>query len=204
MSEKHVAANVSPNYSLRKFAETHLAEPGEWDEFLRVKDAAKPVSRPVWAPDEATPGQQYLSHVEEEPSPDFLLRSRLEQAFVERFRAELLSGKWSVKGIARGASNRAEIAPDLAAQMNSVSFLDDRLGGFTFVEIEPSSLETRYLRLKWMIEQICDVVPAKQRFGKEQVEALADRLLPFDVRNDVFKAAWAEAKIPAEYRKPGP
>jgi hypothetical protein len=204
MSEKHVPANVSPNYSLRKFAETHLAEPGEWDEFLRVKDAAEPVSRPVWTQSKTMPDQEDLTHIKEDPSPDFLLRSRLHQAFVERLRTELLSGNWSVKGIARGASNRAEIAPDLAAQMSSVSFLDDRMGSFTFVEIEPSGLETRFLRLKWMIEQICDVVPAKKRFGKDEVEDIVDRLLPFDVRNDVFKAAWAEAKIPTEYRKPGP
>lgn len=187
---------VRPNYSLREFVRIQIASDEEWAEFLRVQGAAPPRGqttleggRPI-----VTPGA---------PSPEFTRCQTLEKHFRERLRQHLLSGSWQVRAIARGQSDRQTVAPDLLARATQISFLEDRIGTFTFVEIAPLGSEDRYLRIKWFIEQFCAVVPPKHGITKAHVQDLAERLLPFQVTDDLFKPAWREADIAPAFRKPG-
>lgn len=197
MTESIHPGAVRPNYSLQQFAKMQLAEEGEWEQFLRVQNASPPKTNPEWRDGD-------LWHVPETPSDDFLLHKRLQTAFVERFRDEMRSGTWSVRAVSRGKADRESLASELAAAARDISFINGKIDSFTLVEIEPLSKEDRYLKLKWFIEQVCAVVPAKQGVSKAKVQELAERLLTFHVRDDLFKAAWEEAQKAPLWSKPGP
>lgn len=144
-----------------------------------------------------------VSHTDE-PSADFLLHTRLHIEFVQRFKDQLHSGQWVVMAMRHGGIDRERIANNIALMGPEVSFLGNSCGAFFLVEIHPIPGKDCYLKMKWFIEQVCEVIPPKMGMGRSEVQDLAHRLLAFEVRDDLFKASWAEAKKPAGWAKPGP
>ncbi|MEO0464603.1 MAG: hypothetical protein AAF127_15860 [Pseudomonadota bacterium] len=134
---------------------------------------------------------------------DWLLKRELEEALLDEFRTQIGTGRWGVRAMPRGKSDRETIAVELVEDAAKIDFEDNKIGPFSLVEITETPATDRYLIIKWFIEQVCSVVPPKQGVKKHQIPDLADRLLPFDVRDDIFKAAWADAKIPEGFRKSG-
>lgn len=188
---------VGPDYSLKEFARTQLASTEEWEDFCRVHDAPLPETRTRLVDGVPTPET-------DQPSPDFVLRLRLSTELIRRLKECLTSGEWVVRAMRQGQSDRERVAIDLLLQSPRVSFMDDRIGPFFLVQLIPAPGEDRFDSIKWFIEQICQVVPPKMGMGRPQVQDLAERLLKFDVRDDIFKAAWSAADKPAGWSKPGP
>lgn len=187
---------VRPNHSLERFARENLLSPEQWAELDDVADAAKPTSKTILK--DGLPCQIW-----EEASPDYLRRQKLEAALLKQFQIEMASGRWAVTAIPRGAQDRQPIALELIENAKDISFAQSRIGQLTHVKITESSGPDRYLALKWFIEQICAAIEPKRGVGKTEIQDLATRLLGFEVREDIFKAAWADAKIPEGFRKPG-
>ena len=187
---------VRPDRSLRRFARETLLTPVLWEELDSLVDATGPSSTTILK--DGLPQQ-----IHEAPSADWLRKRELEEALLEEFRTQIGTGRWGVRAMPRGKSDRETIAIELVEGTAKVDFERNRIGPFSLVEITDSPATDRYLSTKWFIEQVCSVVPPKQGVKKPQIQDLADRLLPFDVRDDIFKAAWADAKIPEGFRKSG-
>lgn len=192
----HSGISVRPNNTLDHFARENLLSASDWAEFDRVKSAKKPNVKTTLV--DGMPRQE-----RDTPSPDYLRRLKLEELLRQQFREELQSGRWSITAIPPGAFSRQKIASELIENAKTISFANNTVGRFIRVEISECSGADRYSTLKWFIEQVCQVVPPKRGVRKEQVQDLAERLLDFDVRDDLFKSAWTDANIPVDFRKPG-
>ncbi|WP_133366484.1 hypothetical protein [Qipengyuania sediminis] len=197
MAEELGIVAVRPDYSLAQFAKTHLAQGCEWEEFLRIQSASPPQTLHRWERGE-------LVHYLEPASAEYSRRCVLHEELVERFHSALRSGLWIVKAISSGNSDRASVATDLVLTATEIDFFSNRIGSFRLVQILPLPGEDRYLTLKWFIEQVCAVVPPKRGVGRKEVLELAERLLQFEIRDDLFKAAWADANKPEGFGRPGP
>lgn len=197
MTDDHGSGAVRPNYSLAQFAKTHLARDDEWEEFLRVHDACPPQVRQRWERGESI-------HFQEPASTEYSRRCELQEQFAERFRCALRSGLWIVKAIPQGTFDRTNVSIDLVLRATNIAFASDQIGHLRLVQILPLPGEDRYLTLKWFIEHICAVVPPKKGVGRKEVAELAERLLQMEVRDDLFKAAWADANKPDGFGRPGP
>lgn len=187
---------VRPNYSLLKFARECLLSKAQWEELDKIGDPAKPSDKTILV-------DGYPRQIWEKPSPAYRRKGELEAALVEQFREEIASGRWAVTAIPAGAHTRETIAIELIEHAKDISFIHSRIGRFNRVEIVESPSSDRYLVIKWFIEQVCETIRPKQGIGKAEILDLADKLLDFDVREDIFKAAWADARIPEGFRKPG-
>tara|TARA_B100000678_G_scaffold196749_1_gene165086 strand:+ start:4067 stop:4669 length:603 start_codon:yes stop_codon:yes gene_type:complete len=187
---------VRPNHSLERFARDNLLSREEWEELDEVAHAAKPKSETIL--EDGTPRQIW-----EEPSPAYLRRKELEAALLEQFRVDMASGRWAVTAIPKGGHSRQSIALELIENAKDISFAQSRIRDYFHVEITESSGPDRYLTLKWFIEQVCAVIEPKRGVGKVEIQNLADKLLDFEVRDDIFKSSWTDAKIPDGFRKPG-
>lgn len=188
--------SVRPDITLNRFAREYLLSPSDWAELDRVKNAAKPASKTIL--NDGIP-----QVVTEPPSADYLRKVSLQELLRQKFSLEIGSGRWDITAIPAGEHNRQRIAPELVKNAKCISFEGNTVGRYSNVQVTESSAADRYLTLKWFIEQVCQVVPPKRGVGKEQLQDLAERLLEFDVRDDLFKSAWTDAAIPTDFRKPG-
>ncbi|WP_340588846.1 hypothetical protein [Erythrobacter alti] len=187
---------VRPNHSLAKFIRERLLSPNEWDEFDQVAQASKPQCKTALI--DGLPDQEW-----ESPSEAYLRRRELEGLLLKQFKNEIGSGRWAVTAIPKRHYSRERIALELIENSKDVASSENRIDSFLSVEITEFSAADRYLAIKWFIEQVCAVVEPKRGVTKVEIQNLADRLLDFDVRDDSFKVAWADAKIPEGFRRPG-
>ncbi|WP_057884252.1 hypothetical protein [Tsuneonella troitsensis] len=197
MATHRSEAIEATQFSLRSFAERYLAEGEEWTEYLRVQVAGPPKSR-------TTLDEGFPVTTVDEPSPEYSLKLHLHDLLVSRFKAELQSGEWEILALSQRSTDRSRVDLEFAAGIRDVSFLDNRLGGLTLVQIRPNSSDDRYLATKDFIETVCAIIPAKKGVTKRHIQDLADKLLPFSVRDDHFKIAWDNASKSSAWMKPGP
>lgn len=196
MNSKLGSTDIQPNFSLREFARVHLTEDSEWAEYEAVVDA--PAPKHIAKFEDGMPFTRL-----EVASPQYLRRVELHDRILERLRKELSSGDWKIRALPPYRLQMEEIAPAALVRAGEVSFIKSRIGELAEVQVIPVAAEDRYTKLKWFIEQVCSVVPPKSGLTKPRIEELAERLFDFDVRGDVFKAAWDGANIPRGYRQPG-
>ncbi|AWW73743.1 hypothetical protein CD351_04815 [Erythrobacter sp. KY5] len=86
--------------------------------------------------------------IHEAPSADWLRRRELEESLLEEFRIQIGTGRWGVRAIPRGKSDREEIAVELVEGAAKVDFERNKIGPFSFVEITETPATDRYLSTK--------------------------------------------------------
>ncbi len=183
-------------FSLASFAEAHLADPGEWEEFVRVKDATPPREKRGFE------NGKLISWFTPE-NPEYLRRIELHRKLLNRFFEKLDLGEWEVYAFVQGTLARQEISPE-HLRGRDFNFADNKIGRFWDVQIKLCNSINRLARLTQFIKQVCDIIPPKAGVKKSHIQSLADSLLPIKVTDELFKVAWGDAKIDDRWRQPGP
>ena len=183
-------------FNLASFAKAHLADPGEWEEFVRVKDATPPQEK------KGMEKGELISWFTPE-TPEYLRRSELHRKFLNRFFEKVDSGEWEVYAFVQGTLARQEIPPE-HLRRSDFNFAGNKIGRFWDVQIKLSNSINRLARLTQFIKQVCDIIPPKAGVKKSHIQTLAESLLPIKVTDDLFKVAWGDAKIDDRWRQPGP
>ncbi len=188
-------------YTFSEFLRERVATPEEWQEWESVRDAPPPVTTTRPAPPTSA---RILLHDTEPASPAFLRKQELNNQFREGLRAELLTGEWEVSG-RTGAPVTRQKLENVDIERAVIDFIAGQVGPLGDLRVRRGAAESNVEVIKRFIELVCRVVAQpRKKITKRVIDDLAQALRAENYSIPAFQAAWEEAAIHPDWRKPGP
>ncbi len=192
---------MKSKWNLFQLVRMHIATPEEWNAYLKVKDAAPP--KPENQRQEnffAINRKRWL----EAATPDYRAKYALEQKFIPKIRELFTSEVWIGEGRAVNNSWWEEITKhDWHTQ--PMNIMENWLGNTIakYCDLRVWKLEiTPQEELIDFVEKCTSVLP-HTKIVKQEILALAEKLLNRTIARSTFDRAWRKAELDIEWREPG-